>query len=94
MANTVEVTRTVDNSQQIWRFWFNDRNCRLQLNSYLQCSRATTRHKWRVDAAWRWTDKRAATIATADVPLPMDVTDEAMRQFVAGITVGMPEVRG
>lgn len=50
--------------------------------------RATRRHKWRVGNCWDRLRTRSSTIKSADVPLPIDVHDEALRRFRESVSVG------
>ena len=68
-----------------WRFWFDDRKCRLVLDDYIELERLSTRHKFKVVGRYERIDKRKNTIA--DPPLPADIMEEAKQLFFDQLTV-------
>lgn len=74
-------------SQQEWRFYFLDRDATLYLDTYILSERPTTRHKFKWAKYYNRTDGRSNTIKLPDVPLPDDVSAEAMRKLVEMVSV-------
>jgi len=97
--NAIEVTRPNISggsresalSREVWRFiYFEDRHV-LALDSYERQARETSRHKFRVVAAYkRLRHERTSDydrLVEADVPIPDDVSREAHSQFAGRLRV-------
>ena len=91
-----EVTREAEDrlSDQLWRFHAYSNGAGqdlvIQLSKYAVRSRPSTRHKMKVDGLWDSHDQRSyhSTIKAADVPLPDDVIQEALR--LIPVTIVLP----
>jgi len=73
--------------RQVWRFWYNDSRNEIVLSRYTVEEKKTNRHKFRVVKVYNRLDKRDNTIAVGDVPLPDDVKEAAMKQFLDSLNV-------
>lgn len=90
---TVEVARNcatsqpVGQTQQLWRFYFYERDATLYVDYYHFAQRASYRHKFKPQILYSRLDTRNNDIEVADVPLPQDVIDEAIVNFTAQLSV-------
>lgn len=82
----VEIRREAEDrlSAKIWLFTTYDKN--LVLTSYMEGTRATTRHKYR-GKAWSNLDERSASLPRPTA-IPDDVIDEAISHLNVKIYVG------
>lgn len=83
---TVERTSGDKLTRETWRFWYYDRDHILWLDSYTLCIRPTTRHKFAVSEAYERIGRRQYDTQIVP-PLPMDVVDEAIRNFTRELRV-------
>ncbi len=81
-------------SDQMWRFYAYSNGAGqdlvIRISQYAVRSRPSTRHKMKVIGLWDSHDQRSyhSTIKAADVPLPDDVIQEALRSIP--ITIVLP----
>ena len=82
----VEIRREAEDrlSAKIWKFSIYNGN--LVLTSYMDGTRATTRHKYR-GKAWTSFDERSASLPRP-IAIPDDVIDEAISHMTVEICVG------
>ena len=98
---TIRVQRLAPDrlSGEVWTFGFGfsiSLQSRVRLRSYERVTRASTRHKWRLDTgalSWSFTDNRRYAgfgLPSDQVPHPADVEAEALEKARAMITVEWP----
>lgn len=83
----VEIEKVSEDSLSsvLWIFYYNDSRHHLVLNYYIEYSRRTRRHKFRIDKKYNRLDKRNNTI---DIPpLPDEIEAEALYEFSKGLKV-------
>jgi hypothetical protein len=82
----IEVKREAEDrlSAKIW--WFTTHSGHLVLRSYMDGSRATTRHKYR-GKAWSNCDERSASLPRP-TDIPDDVIDEAILHIKIDVYIG------
>lgn len=75
-------------TRQVWEFWLNDR-LELILDAWYHEERPSPRHKWRVTtlAYSRLWPRRCSLRDDRQVPLPMDVKQEALRLVLERLKV-------
>jgi hypothetical protein len=89
---SIRITRSQDNlARQEWSFWYHDTYHALILTDYILENRPTHRHKFRTVEAWStYRDSRRdwqGIKRLDDVPLPLDVSAEALNIFTSGLRV-------
>ena len=72
--------------QQVWTFWLD--GCWMRLDRYVVKERPTTRHKFRVAKEYGGIDRRQNTLRLDDVPQPVWVRDQAIKNFIKDLRVG------
>jgi hypothetical protein len=87
----IEIVRKQGNlTQEQWQFFYNDSRHVLVLINYQSLNRPTTRHKFRTVEHWdAYRDRRHNYDGEKleDVPLPDDVTAEALQVFTTSLRV-------
>lgn len=88
----ITITRSQDNlTKQEWSFWYYDTYHALVLTDYILENRPTARHKFRTVEAWTtYRDNRRdfqGIKRLDDVPLPLDVSAEALDIFTGDLRV-------
>lgn len=78
-------------SWSVWRFWKNPSDERVYLDEYVHQTRPTRRHVHRTTARYerlfrRPTGDPGESLKYEQVPLPQDVIDEALAEYVKQIT--------
>lgn len=84
---TIEHASVLGLSSTQWRFWYDDRNHALVLDSYTLFERQSKRHKFRPISSWVRLNRRMSAMEAKDVPLPVRVIDEARSQFCSSLKV-------
>lgn len=84
----IHVEREAENKKQMerWIFWFYDDRRTLYLDLYDQFRRVTPKHVYHLMEHYERIG-RNSTIEERQVPMPADVTKEALDKFIAGISV-------
>lgn len=90
---TIVVYTDGDLNRSVYSFYFNDRKCRLHLTSYSIEQRATKRHKFRSVGIYEHNDRirswETHKIPFGDVPIPSDLEERALKEFMDRINVVM-----
>ena len=88
MQSIGPITRHLDAlTCEEWRFYFSDSDCILYLDHYIKATRPTTRHKHKAVLYYARIDGRNNTVKEEDVPLPLDVQEEAKNYITSRLTV-------
>jgi hypothetical protein len=73
--------------KEIWRYWFNDQDMKLVLDTYGVAERPSKRHNFQPIKQWSRQGHWSQNMKFEDVPVRDDVRAEVLRQFVARVTV-------
>jgi hypothetical protein len=73
--------------KEIWRYWFNDQEMKLELDAYAVAERPNKRHNFQTAKQWARRGHWSQNMKFEDVPVRDDVRAEVLRQFVARVTV-------
>lgn len=86
----IDITRLGDDlmSCKSWEFYFSEYlGAALVLDKYIEMSRATKRHKYKMDEHYSRLDERGSSLKEEEVTIPPDVAKEAHEKFCAEIKV-------
>lgn len=86
MIPKLEIIVGDDLRQQVWQYWFNEREMCLWLEVYKVMERPSKSHKMKEVESWRGWSSRD-TLKRKDVPVPDEVKAEVLAKFRAMITV-------
>lgn len=90
-SNRYEIIREAADglSRSVWIFWYFDNRHALVLDSYVELSRPSRRHKYTISGKHyeRLSHRDGANCGSKECPLPEDVVNEARAKFVEALAV-------